>query len=104
MSTVFRMLDRPLRVWPLCACSCWVVLSGCGAAPSSDALAKHASTGRVVASSHDWTRFGWNAGRSGASTDPTGITAANVSTLKRQQVTIDGTVDSSPIYLHSVRI
>lgn len=53
---------------------------------------------------HDWTRFGWDASRSNASSDPTGITAANVATLRRQQVTLDGTVDASPIYLHRVRI
>ena len=99
------MLDRFLcSVWPLFAGSCWLVLAACGAAPSSDASVKRASPGRVLASTHDWTRFGWNVGRSSASTDPTGITPANVSTLQRQQVTIDGTVDSSPIYLHSVRI
>ncbi len=99
------MLDRLLcGVAPLCAGSCWVVLAACGAAPSSDASAKHASPGRVLASTHDWTRFGWNVGRSSASTDETGITATNVATLQRQQVTIDGTVDSSPVYLHSVSI
>ena len=96
----------PTRLHSCSACSvrplfCWLVLAACGAAPSSDAPTKRAAP---LASTHDWTRFGWNAGRSSASTDPTGITAANVSTLQRQQVTIDGTVDSSPIYLHSVRI
>src|SRR6266571_1904654 len=105
MPTAFRMLDRFLcSVCPLFAGSCWLVLAACGAAPSSDASVKRASPGRVLVSTHDWTRFGWNVGRSSASTDETGITAANVSTLQRQQVTIDGTVDSSPIYLHSVRI
>jgi len=53
---------------------------------------------------HDWTRFGWDAGRSNASTVATGITAANVNTLVRQQVTIDGTVDASAIYLHGVAV
>jgi hypothetical protein len=33
-----------------------------------------------------------------------GITAAHVKRLHRQAVTIDGTVDSSPIYLHDVRV
>jgi outer membrane protein assembly factor BamB len=36
--------------------------------------------------------------------DETGITAANVAALRRQQVTLDGTVDASPIYLHGVRV
>lgn len=34
----------------------------------------------------------------------TGVTAANVSGLKRQQVRLPGTADSSPIYLHGVTI
>ncbi len=36
--------------------------------------------------------------------DETGITALNVATLRRQQVTLDGTADASPIYLHGVRV
>src|SRR5256884_2649971 len=50
----------------------------------------------------DWPRFGWDAGGSNAPPIAMGITAANVSTLVRQQVAIDGTVDSSAIYLHRV--
>jgi hypothetical protein len=57
----------------------------------------------TTATGHDWTRFGWNASRSSAAIDQTGITAANVSTLRRQQVALDGTVDASAIYLHGVR-
>ena len=53
---------------------------------------------------HDWTRFGWNAARSNASTDSTGIDSPNVATLRRQQVAIDGTVDASAIYLHGVYV
>ena len=34
----------------------------------------------------------------------TGITAANVAKLTRRQVSLDGTVDSSPIYLHGVSV
>ncbi|HEV8449275.1 MAG TPA: PQQ-binding-like beta-propeller repeat protein [Gemmatimonadaceae bacterium] len=55
-------------------------------------------------SSHDWTRFGWDAARSNASTDPTGIDSTNVKTLKRQEVLLDGTIDASPIYLHGVQV
>ena len=54
--------------------------------------------------SSDWTRFGWDAGRSSAPTGPTGITAANVATLRRQQIAIDGTVDASAIYLHGALV
>ena len=52
----------------------------------------------------DWARFGFDAARHGVGPAGTGITAANVSQLVRQQVQLDGTVDSSPIYLHGVRI
>ena len=58
----------------------------------------------TVVSGHDWTRFNWDARRSGSVTFATGITAANVSALKRQRVRLPGTVDSSAIYLHGVKI
>jgi hypothetical protein len=53
---------------------------------------------------HDWTRFDWDVGRSGASTAPTGITATNVAAMVRQQVALDGTVDASAIYLSAVQV
>ena len=86
----------------------YLALAACGAAPASRApeesgTAVSASANRA-ASTHDWTRFGWDMGRSSVSTDPTGITAANVATMRRQQVSLDGTVDGSPIYLHGVRV
>ena len=62
-----------------------------------------ASQGPTTTSS-DWTRFGWDAGRSSAPTGPTRITAANVASLVRQQVAIDGTVDAAAIYLHGVPV
>jgi hypothetical protein len=54
--------------------------------------------------SADWTRFGYDASRSGDDPNATGITAANVATLVRQQVPLPGTVDSSPIYLEGVTV
>jgi outer membrane protein assembly factor BamB len=53
---------------------------------------------------HDWTRFGWDAGRSSAPGEPMGITVANASSLRRQQVQLDGTVDASAIYLHGAAV
>ena len=53
---------------------------------------------------HDWTRFGWDAGRSNASTAPTGIDASNVGSMIRQQVHLSGTVDASAIYLSDVQV
>ena len=54
--------------------------------------------------SSDWTVFGWDPGRSNASTAPTGITAATVTSLRRQQVRLDGIIDSSPIYLSAATV
>ena len=67
------------------------------------ALAAAVTAGAAPAG-HDWTRFGWDARRSNDATDPTGITAANVGSLTRQQVRLPGTADSSPIYLSGVTI
>src|SRR5215470_12280587 len=88
-----------------------IVVAAVGAASCTEAPgATHDSTqppsGQPpsAASTHDWTRFGWDAARSNASTDPTGIDSGNVATMQRQQVLIDGTVDASPIYLHGVQV
>lgn len=58
----------------------------------------------VVQNGHDWTRFNVDEARSGVFDSTTGITAANVATMRRQQVTLDGTVDASAIYLHNVQV
>ena len=68
------------------------------------AVAACAGSSRAASSGHDWTRFGWNAVRSNAPTFATGITAANVKSLTRQQVQLGGTADSSPIYLHAAQV
>jgi hypothetical protein len=49
---------------------------------------------------HDWTRFGFDAARSSSSPYVTGITAAKARELQRQRVELEGTADSSPIFLH----
>ena len=60
------------------------------------------SVGPSAQSDADWTRFGYDAGRSNASTVDTGITAANVGLLQRQQVDLEESVDASAIYLAGV--
>jgi len=62
------------------------------------------AAGRMAVSGGDWDRFGYDAARSNTGPASTGITAANVGTLKRLEVRLDGTVDSSPIYLHGVTV
>ncbi|MGH9410337.1 MAG: PQQ-binding-like beta-propeller repeat protein [Vicinamibacterales bacterium] len=64
--------------------------SGTGAAP--------------VQHGHDWPTFDRDARRSGASPDPTGISASNVASLKRQQVPLEGTIDASVIYLSGAQV
>jgi hypothetical protein len=56
------------------------------------------------ARTHDWTRFGVDPARSNHYRAPTGIGAADLKNLKRRWVALPGTVDSSPVYLHDVRV
>jgi hypothetical protein len=58
----------------------------------------------AAAAKHDWTRFGFNAIRSNRSTAVAGVSASDLSRLKRQDVVTPGIVDSSPIYLHDIRV
>ena len=58
----------------------------------------------AVRAGGDWTRFGYDGARHDAGPASTGITAANVGRLRRQQISIGGTADSSPIYLRGVSV
>jgi hypothetical protein len=68
------------------------------------AIALAAAVAAPGAAAADWPRFGWDAARHNAAPTTGGITAANVGRLHRRQVRLDGTVDSSPIYLGHVRV
>jgi outer membrane protein assembly factor BamB len=78
----------------LAACCLAFAAAACSASPSAQTLPDRS----------DWTRFGWDAARSNASTAPTGITPTTLELLQRQQAPIDGTVDASPIYLSNVTV
>jgi len=52
----------------------------------------------------NWTQFDYNAQRSGVGPTDTGITAGNLSKLKTRIVHLPGTVDSSPVELHGVKL
>jgi outer membrane protein assembly factor BamB len=69
-----------------------------GASPGAGTAA------RVAASLQNWPEFGLNPQRTDASNATTAITAANVGHLRRLQIALPGTVDSSPIYLHGVTV
>jgi outer membrane protein assembly factor BamB len=61
-----------------------------------------AGGGSGAAIGTDWPMFGFTPARTNTGPASTGITAANVARLKRQQIALPGTVDASPIYLHGV--
>jgi outer membrane protein assembly factor BamB len=62
------------------------------------------ATGAARPTGADWPGFDYDTARHGVGPASTGITAANVGRLVRQQVQLDGTVDSAPIYLHDVKV
>ena len=90
---------------------CTLALAACGGSQATGATA-NAATGSTdstavtapAAVHQDWTRFGWDVGRSNMDPASTGIAASNVASLRRQQVAIDGTVDASAIYLHGASV
>ena len=88
-------------------------LAACGASRSAPVSTPTAPAGAISAAPaaaaaagtlHDWPEFGLDPQRTDASDRATGITAANVGSLHRRRVTLPGTVDSSPIYLHGVTV
>ncbi len=62
------------------------------------------TTARAAAALQSWPEFGLDPQRSDATNASTGISAANVGHLRRLRIALPGTVDSSPIYLHGVRV
>jgi outer membrane protein assembly factor BamB len=52
----------------------------------------------------DWPLFGRTPDRANASDAPTGLSAASLRRLHRTVLHVPGTVDSSPIFLHDVRV
>ena len=67
-------------------------------------LSASAVTPSKTGSAGDWIRFGYEMSRRNAGPASTGITRQNVSSLVRRRVVLDGTVDSSPIYLRGATV
>jgi hypothetical protein len=87
------------------ACSAGKSASPASTSTSTSTTASTTTSGASSASSaSDWPLFGYTAARPSSGPSATGITAADVGRLRRQRVLLDGTVDSSPIYLHAVRV
>jgi PQQ-like domain len=86
------------------------VLTACGSAMPSVARTPTVSVSAIPAASRsaaelrDWPEFGLDPQRSDVSELADGITAANLSRLHGISVSLPGTVDSSPIYLHGVTV
>ncbi len=84
-----------------------LLLYGCGGGATAD-LGVSAPPGAAARTSGaallDWPEFGLDPQRHDATNRPTGITAADLGSLRAQRVSLPGTVDSSPIYLHGVSV
>ncbi len=100
---------RPLLLG-LASIGC-ALLASCGgnvpadvSTPTASPAAIPSATGASAQRLLDWPEFGLNPQRSGVSEKATGITSTNVSHLRHLMVTLPGTVDSSPIYLHGVLV
>ncbi len=84
-----------------------LLISACGSGSGSaetdspGAFATASSGGRRLT---EWPEFGLDPQRANATDRATGITAANVGRLRSKRIALPGTVDSSPIYLHGVRV
>ncbi len=97
-----RQLTRPAL-----AAAC-VLVSACGSSTPAVLSTPIASPKAIPSPARsaasepllDWPEFGLDPQRSDVSERTTAITAANVSHLHHLTVTLPGTVDSSPIYLH----
>jgi outer membrane protein assembly factor BamB len=88
-----------------------MALAACGSSAPADVSTPKASSAAIpspAASSArrllDWPEFGLDPQRSDVSERSTGITGANVAHLRHTTVSLPGTVDSSPIYLHGVAV
>jgi PQQ-like domain len=100
---------RPSLIARGLSVACAAVLVACGGHAAGDAASARAtSTTDPLASAAavpgDWLRFDFNSQRSGVGPASTGINSHNLSQLRLQKVHVDGTVDSSAIELHAIKV
>jgi hypothetical protein len=91
-----------------------LVAAGCGGGggdraasapePTGQGDARGPSAIQSAGSGHDWPRYGFNMQRSNVGPRRTGIRGRTLGRLRRRRVALPGTVDSSAIYLHRVRV
>ena len=75
-----------------------------GAGGAAGAPARGIGAAAPAAANFDWPTFGGDNTRTNANMAPTRITAANVGSMVRQQVTISAPVDAGLIYLRGVQV
>ena len=73
-------------------------------AAASALAASAAARQRAVVPAGDWPTWGYTAERLGVGPSDTGITAANLHTLRRTTVHVDEVVDSAAIELHAAQV
>jgi hypothetical protein len=103
------MRARRLTGLGLASALCWVLAACASTAPSvatTPTVSANAipTASRSAAELRDWPEFGLNPQRSDVSELADAITPGNVTHLRRVSVSLPGTVDSSPIYLHGVTV
>ncbi len=100
--------DLPRVAIASLACISVVACGGAQPAHSAPQVSTRTIPDPAVASTArrlmDWPEFGLDPQRSDVSEASTGITSANVAHLRHVTVSLQGTVDSSPIYLHGALV
>jgi hypothetical protein len=101
------------------AATCAVLLVACGGQGAGSSSSRPGNSSRASAPGRtsspgqtsrasvpdaDWLRFDFDARRSGVGPARTGITGGNLGRLNLRRVAVDGTVDSSAIYLHAAKV
>ena len=93
------------------SCACAFIVACGGSAPEASSAPRTAASAipsPALASAAqrllDWPEFGLDPQRSDVGEGSTGITSATLAHLRHTTVSIGGTVDSSPIYLHGALV
>lgn len=100
---VIRLLAPLAAMLAITACGGASSLAVSSSSSPSAAIPSTAS-GAATAPLRDWPEFGLDPQRSATSDASTGITAASVGHLRHLRVSLAGTIDSAPIYLHAVTV
>src|SRR5947209_114472 len=112
MMAAMSLLGVSTRKTVLALASCAALTSGvvaCGghaasATPGTGSAANSTRVASLEVPSGDWLRFDYDAQRSGAGPDNTGINVGDVSSLQTRVVDLSGVADSSAVELHGVLV